>query len=330
MKIGEASRPYVISKAVTLDDDAAVVRAPARVSFRDGALSQVNLPVTGHVVAVHVATGDKVKAGDPLITLTSPDAAAARASAKAAIAEHDAAAKEYQRQSTMATSGVGIDSERVAAEAHMRQTEAELARAQTTVALLGSGGGSTIVLRAPIAGTIIARRATVGSVAQPGGESLIDIGNPAALWIVAEVFERDLMQVHEGADVDIELASGDKPVHGKVASIGSALTGSMRTAPVYIALDGEMPDARSGMYARASIKSQAGKAIVLPSDAVLIKDGKNYIVYVKSAPDTYVAKKVSVGHSIDGKVQILSGLTVGDQVVIKGALLLDGEAEQLL
>jgi cobalt-zinc-cadmium efflux system membrane fusion protein len=307
------------------------VRAPARIAFRDGAVSQINLPISGRVTAVHVKTGDKVKAGDPLLTLSSPDAAAARASLAAASAEHEAAKKELARQDQMATTGVGIESERVAAQAKLRQVEAELARAQTTSGMLGGGGGSTIVLRAPIDGTVITRRATVGSVAQPGGDPLIEIGNPTALWVVADVFERDLVQVHEGSDVDVELSTDDKPVHGRVATVGSALTGSMRTAPVYIALDDNASkDLRAGMFARATIKAAAGQSIVLPAEAVLIKDGKKYIVYVKQPNEHFAPREVTVGRSVDGTVQVLTGLQPGEQVVVKGALLIDGAAEQLL
>ena len=329
VSVSEKSRAYISVQTVQLEADAPVVRAPAKLAFRDGAVSQINLPVPGRVTAVHVKTGDKVKAGDPLITLTSPEAAAARASFAAAQAEHDAARKELARQEQMATSGVGIESDHVSAEAKLRQSEAELARAQTTAGILGGGGGSTIVLRAPIDGTVIARRATVGSVAEPGGEPLIEIGNPTALWVVADVFERDLVQVNEGADVDVELTAGDKPLHGRVMSVGTALSGSTRTATVYIALDGSDANVRAGMFARATIKAPAGKSIVLPAEAVLVKDGKNYIVFVQKG-DRFVARDVSVGRSVDGRVQILSGLNAGEQVVVKGALLLDTQSEQLL
>jgi cobalt-zinc-cadmium efflux system membrane fusion protein len=240
----------------------------------------------------------------------------------------------------MGKSGVGVDSERVAAQSKLRQSEAELARAQTTSGMLGGGAGSTVVLRAPIAGTVIARHTTVGAVAQPGGEPLIEIGNPTALWVVAEVFERELAQVRDNAAVDIELSTTAAPVPGHVASVGSALTGAMRTAPVYITFDdhGESAGAhaiadtalRAGMFARAAIKAPAGKSIVLPVEAVLIKDGKIYLVYVKTGEDLFVARKVQVGRSIDGAVEVISGVVEGEDVVIKGALLLDGAAEQLL
>jgi cobalt-zinc-cadmium efflux system membrane fusion protein len=330
VRLSPASRPYVATEKVVLGAASPVVQAPARIAFRDGAVSQVNLPIAGRIAVIHVKTGDRVKAGDPLVTISSPDAAAARAQLAAATAEHDAAVQEVARQDTMARSGVAVETERVAAQSKLRQSEAELARAQTTAAMLGGGGGSTVVLRAPIDGTVIARHATVGAVAQPGGDPLIEIGNPAALWVVAEVFERDLAQVRDGAAVDVELPTRAAPAPGRVVSVGSALTGALRTAPVYIALDAPDVDVRAGMFARAAIKAPAGKTIVLPAESVLIEDGKTYVVYVRTGEDLFVARKVQIGPSINGKVEILSGVTEGEDVVTRGALLLDGAAEQLL
>jgi membrane fusion protein, heavy metal efflux system len=335
VRLAKESRQYVVTEKVALGAASPVVLAPARIAFRDGAVSQVNLPITGRITAIHVKTGDRVKAGDPLVTISSPDAAAARAQLAAATAEHDAGVQEAARQDAMARSGVGVESERVTAQAHLRQSEAELARAQTTVAILGGGGGSTVVLRAPIDGTVIARHATVGAVAQPGGDPLIEIGNPSSLWVVADVFERDLAQVHDGAAVDIELPTRTAVAAGRVISVGSALTGALRTAPVYIAFDDASPgtgDAavRAGMFARAAIKAPAGKSIVLPAEAVLIEDGKTYVVYVKVGDDLFAPHKVEVGRSINGRVEVLSGVALGDEVVTRGALLIEGAAEQLL
>jgi membrane fusion protein, heavy metal efflux system len=330
VRVQPQSRSYVVSQPVALDTTSAIVRAPAKVAFRDGAVSQVSTPVPGRVTAIQVKTGDRVKAGDVLLVLSSPDAAAARASAAAALAEHEAATKELARQESMASTGVGIDSERVSAQAKLRQSEAELARARTTAAILGDGGGATITLRAPIDGTIIARRATLGGIAQPGGDALIEIGNPTALWLVAEVFERDLAQVHDGAAVDIEVSTLKTPVRGHIVALGSALTGSLRTAPVYVGFDGDPQGLRAGMFARAAIRAGADKTIVLPAAAVLIKDGKHHVVYVKTEADVFAPREVEVGPSVDGMVQVLSGLQTGEEVVVKGALLLDGAADQLL
>jgi cobalt-zinc-cadmium efflux system membrane fusion protein len=147
------------------------------------------------------------------------------------------------------------------------------------------------------------------------------------------VFERELAEVHDGAAVDVVLPTRSAPVAGHVMSVGSALTGALRTAPVYIAFDDAAAAAanvRAGMFARAAIKAPAGKSIVLPAESVLIEDGKTYVVYVKTGEDLFVARKVEVGRSIDGRVEIVSGLAPGEDVVTRGALLIEGAAEQLL
>jgi cobalt-zinc-cadmium efflux system membrane fusion protein len=84
------------------------------------------------------------------------------------------------------------------------------------------------------------------------------------------------------------------------------------------------------MFARAAIKAPAGQSIVLPAESVLIEDGKTYVVYVRTGDDLFVARKVQVGRSIDGRVEIVRGVAPGEEVVTRGALLIEGAAEQLL
>jgi cobalt-zinc-cadmium efflux system membrane fusion protein len=102
---------------------------------------------------------------------------------------------------------------------------------------------------------------------------------------------------------------------------------------VYIAFDdapGTGGAMRAGMFARAAIKAPAGQSIVLPAESVLIEDGKTYVVYVKIGDDLFAPRKVEVGLSIDGRVEVLRGVAPGDEVVTRGALLIEGAAEQLL
>jgi len=99
---------------------------------------------------------------------------------------------------------------------------------------------------------------------------------------------------------------------------------------VYIALDAGIEGIRSGMFARATIKATSGQAIVRPAESILIKDGKESVVYVQKDDLTYERRTVTVGQHVGGRIQITSGLAPGDRIVVKGALLLDGAAEQLL
>src|SRR5690348_13703641 len=82
--IRQASRPFIVTETVSGARSGESVSAPARVDFRDGAVSQVGAPLDGRIVKVNVQIGDRVHEGDPLLTLDCPDAAEIRASVESA------------------------------------------------------------------------------------------------------------------------------------------------------------------------------------------------------------------------------------------------------
>jgi cobalt-zinc-cadmium efflux system membrane fusion protein len=329
VQIPEASRQFIRVQRLAPEKSAGVLRAPARVAFRDGAVSRLGAPFAGRVERVQVRTGDRVAAGAALLLLDCPEAASSRASllsAQAAVREARAA---LERQANMLQAGVGTERERLQAEKSVVEADAELARARASVRFAGDGQGTTVVLRAPIAGTVVSRNATVGAAVEPGGEPLIELGDPSELWIAADVFEQDLSFVREGAPATVELPSVREPLRGHVASVGAVVDGNARTAPVRIILDQQQELLRPGMFGRARIES-AEEALALPTEAVLIEGGRQTIVYVETAPGSYSRRPVVVAQPVDGKVLVSSGVAPGDPVVVQGALLLDGAAEQLL
>jgi cobalt-zinc-cadmium efflux system membrane fusion protein len=328
-----ASRAYVSVAPVGLGDGRVTVRAPAKVVFRDGAVSSVGAPVAGRVSAIHVQVGDHVDAGAPLVTLASPAAARSRAELARAHVAMSAAEDKLRRESEMVARGVGLDVERFEAKAKRDQAAAELERAEQAVKFLGSGDGDgeDVVVRSPIAGTILQRNATVGASVESGGEALLQVGDPRALWIVAEVYEGDLPVVQVGADVKVTLGTATTPVPGRVVAVGAALEQGLRRAPVYVAVDATSADLRPNTYARVAISAPSAAAVTLPVGAVLIEDGSRTVVYVEREEGAFVRREVSVGASTDDdRVQVTAGLAPGERVVVHGALLLDGSAEQLL
>ncbi len=328
VSIGKSSRAFIDVQPVEQQSSGPVVRAPARVAFKDGSTSQLGAAFSGRVVKVHVQTGDAVAVGDALVTLDCPDAAAARTTLQTATAAWKEANVSFDREKRMLEQGVGIEREKLAAETRLSDAAAELARAQSAIAFAGPGSGTKVTLRAPIAGKVIALRATLGSTVQAGGEPVVELGDPAGLWVVAEVFERDVASVHEGARAMVELPSAREPLEGKVTSIGTMVATALRTVPVRIELK-TFAQVRPGMYGRARIESnEAG--ISVPTEAVLIRDGRETAVYVETSPLNYLRKAVVVAQPVEGRVQVLSGLAPGEKVVVKGALLLDGSADQLL
>lgn len=331
VKIKKGSEAFIGVEAVGSAKSESMISAPAHVEFKEGAVSQLGAPLDGRVVAVHVKIGDRVRKGDPLVTLDCPDAAEMRAQVESVRASLREARAALDRQERMLTSGVGTEKDRISAETHMQEVEAELSRVEADATFIGMGTGTAVVLRSPISGTIITRKANEGLAVQKGSDPIIEVGDPSAVWLVADVFERDLGRVHEGAHARVELPSLHDPADGRVQSIGTVVTTGLRAAPVRIALDVTGAQLHPGMYGSVQIQAFDGD-ITIPTQAVLIKDGRESVVWVQKDPLTFERRRVSVAQHVgDGtRVQITSGLAPGDMVVIKGALLLDGSAEQLL
>lgn len=330
VQIAEASRQYLVVETAGAATGEATVGAPAHVEFRDGAVSQVGAPLDGRVMAVHVRTGEVVRAGSALVTLDCPDAAVLRAAVETANVSLRAARAALEREQRMLGQGVGIERDKLMAESRLAEVQAELARAEAGAAFVGPGAGTTVVVLAPRAGTVMARAAADGMIVQQGSDTLVEIGDASAIWVVADVFERDLAGVRAGALARATLPSLGEALDGRVVSIGTVVMTGLRTAPVRIAVSRPDTRLRPGMFGRADITvTGSTEGLTLPIEAVLIK-GKESVVFVERNATTYERRLVEVSQPVNGRVSVISGLAPGDRVVVKGALLLDGSADQVL
>ena len=128
----------------------------------------------------------------------------------------------------------------------------------------------------------------------------------------------------------MELPSIEGTLDGRVASIGTVVSTGLRTAPVRITLPSEVGHLRPGMYGRAEVSLAAvSGGLTLPIEAVLVK-GKDTVVYIERNPTTFERRPIVVGQPVNGRVPVISGVSPGDRIVVRGALLLDGSADQLL
>lgn len=330
VKVAKESLQHLEIQSLSSTGDAPVIWAPAQVAIRDDRIADVVAPVAGRISAVHARVGDSVKAGAPLATMTSSDAARIRVEHRNAQVELSVADAELKRQRTMIEKGIGIESERMLAEAKFKQAQYEVERASRAASLLGSAGSDTILLRAPRDGVVIFRNANIGAAADPDKELLFKVGDPAALWVVADVFEIDLAAIKQGAPVEIKVPAVTQPLLGSVQRVGASLNLETRRASVFISLAKSGAELRPGMLASAGIQIERPKGLIVPMTAVLIKDGQRSIVYVQREETVFEARDVTLGQPVSGAIPVLSGLEPGERVVVKGALLLDGAASQLL
>lgn len=303
--------------------------APAQVAFVEDRTAAVTVPVAARAVTIQAHVGDVVKAGDVLATLVSPDALRTRHEVAAAKTARDVASVEAQRYQSMVDKGVGTDVDLRAAQAKLRESSQELSRASGTAALLGSGDGDRIVLRAPRSGVIAERKAQVGAV-MDAGAALFTIGDPGSMNVVAQVFESDLQGIRVGTPVQVEAPQITTPMTGKVRYLGATLDKDSRRASVVVDLDQQNAALRAGMQVRVGVQMSSQHQMMIPVTAVLIKDESRSVVFVQRTDSEFEARTVQLGRPTHGMVPVIGGLQPGEKIVVRGGLLLDGAANQLL
>jgi cobalt-zinc-cadmium efflux system membrane fusion protein len=304
----------------------------AELRVNQDAYAEVASPLSARVVRVLAKAGDEVAANQPLVELSSADLARSRAELAAADARVALAKQALERKTALAAER--LVPEREVLEARAALTEAEAARTVAAGALhpfAGAEGGG-LVLRAPVAGTVIDRDVVLGQLADPT-KTLFRIGDLSKLWLVAHVFERDAVRVQlGGAGIATFAALPGKTVAGSIVWIGRQVETASRTVPVRL----EVPNAerllRPGMSATVSLPigpagEAAGKVVAVPIAAVQ-RVGDAWAVFAPRGPGVFEVRPVGRGRELGGEVEIVGGLTPGDEVVVDGAFLLKAEFDK--
>ncbi|MCY1059224.1 efflux RND transporter periplasmic adaptor subunit [Nannocystis sp. SCPEA4] len=327
-----AALAYIQVEPAANEPEDMSVRAPARVAFRDDAVSRVDAPAAGRVQKILVEVGTNVKAGAPLLELASPQASSLQLQREHARLELENAERALARQEALMSAGVGREIEHQAARLALQSARVADSHARRAAKMLGPSRGGRVTVVAPIDGTVLRRNATVGTQVIPGGTPLLELGDKAALWVVAEVFENDLPQIYHGAPVSLAFPDRADPLPGHVVGVGALVDVGQRRAPVYIVLDdaARTTTLTPGMFVRANITSPASAGVTLPKQAVLIRGGDKSTAYVEVGPGQFEARDVVVGHTSGERAQIVSGIAPGERVAVSGALLLDQQAKQSL
>lgn len=283
------------------------------------------------ITEVRVNVGDRVQRGDVLVVLQDDALRAELAQAEAAVAEAAANAQEAKAQAERARSlqQQGFFSNAQLSQALAAEASA-LARVQSARALvqLQNVRLSQTQVRAPDAGVISARQATVGSVVGAGTELLRLIRQGRLEWR-AEVTAAEIARIQVGAPVQVQAASG-QVLQGKVRMVAPALDAQSRYALVYVDLPAQTGSARAGMYAQGDIRLGQNQALTVPQTAVVVRDGFSH-VYTVGADQKVTQRKVQTGRQSAERVEVLSGLSPDARVVASGgAFLNQGDAVRVV
>lgn len=315
-----------------------VIAATGKVSFDEERVSRVASPVSGRVVELLAHPGDRVRRGQGLLAVASPDAQSAFADYVAAVADRAVADRNLERQRRLLADDAVAYKDVLQAESDATKAAAAHARAAGRLEVLGidprsgPGGAARFVVRAPIEGIVVERPAFPGMEVRPdSGAPLATVADLSRLWVLADVYERDLGRVAAGQRATVRVAADPgRAFEGQVTHVGELVDPATRTVKVRIEVNNPGLALKPEMFARVAIQGSApeGPALSVPSSAVL-SDGDASSVVVATGEGRYQKRAVEVGGEQEGRVRILSGLVPGERVVVEGALFLKSAIDGL-
>lgn len=294
--------------------------------------ARVSSPIAGRVVGPPVALGTLVAAGATLLTLDSPDLGQAEADYASAAADLTLAERAYQRVQGLYDQGIAPRKDVEQAQDGLQRARSEAERARLRLQNLGLSGARPnehFVLRAPIAGTVTERGVTPGMEVRPDlATPLFVISDLGHLWLMMDVFEKDLGQIHVGQTVRVSVpAYPGETFEAQVDYIGRTLDDATRSVKVRCVLDN--PDGRllPKMYASVTVESgPQDLALVVPLSA-LFTEGETDWVFVATGDGRYRRRPVKVGLRLKDRAVVQEGLQPGERLVVDGALLLRTEED---
>jgi membrane fusion protein, heavy metal efflux system len=276
----------------------------------------------GRVVDLKVKLGDTVRKGQTLLVISSPDLAGALSDYQKAKADEVLLRKALERAQTLYEHGAIAAKDLEVAQDTEDKAKVDVETGQHRIRLLGAEPdhpSPLIELKAPVDGTIVEQNVagSEGVKSLDNTPNLFTIANLAEVWVVCDVFENDLGDVHLGDYAEIHLnAFPDRIFKGKVADISRVLDPNTRSAKVRIVLVNADGSLRSGMFAVATFRSRKlTDRVVVPSTAVMRLHDKDW-VFRKDSGSSF--RKIAVqADSIapDGMQEIRSGVKPGDEVV---------------
>ena len=295
-----------------------------------------NVPVisvaTGRVVEVKARLGDTVQKGQVLLRVQSADLSSAFSDYRKAIADEQLTRTQLERATLLYDKGaISLNDLQVAEDT---SAKAKVDVENTTERLRVLGGDvnhpSPIVeIRAPASGVITDQQVTnAAGVAGLGSPNPFTISDLSSVWVLCDVYENDLGQVHMGEIADIRLtAFPDKVFAGRISNIGPVLDPNIRTAKVRIEVHnpGLM---RVGMFVTATfhgLKQETRAAV--PAAAIVHLHDRDW-VYTPAEEKKFRRVQVVSGKMLPGGLQeVISGIKVGDKVV-RDALVMQNTVEQ--
>lgn len=314
---------------------------PGKVSFDLEKVATVGSRVPGRVNKVYVKEGDFVNKGSPLASISSVELGNAQANYLKAKAKLETLKVQYDRVKELFEEKIISAREYEAVKVEYKTVTTELETSYNAlivfgltpeeIKLLEDGKlpNSQMIIRSPLAGTVVERKAIQGQSVNTE-ENLFQVANLAKLWIMLDVYEKDLHSVELGAEATVfVIGNKSDPIKAHVAYVGEVIDPVKHTAEIRLEVDNRDFKLKPGQTVSAIVKGlisqdKMRKIMVLPAEAVHKIEGNSYI-FIALPDGSFEAKKVEVGANIDNDIEIKTELDPELNIVSKGSFLLKSE-----
>jgi membrane fusion protein, heavy metal efflux system len=328
-----AQRQKIHTETIKRSTFRRTIETSGTVGFDNDRATTVLAPLSGPVSRLVVSLGAKVKVGDALATVASPDYATAISTYRKAVAT----AKNVRRVADLTEQLSHNNLSR--REVEQAQTDAANAEADREAALeqLRSLGvdGPTIqaiqenrplperagIIRSPIAGTVVEKLITPGQLLQAGTTPCFTVADLSQVWVMANLFESDLALVERGDPAEILTSASPSNLPGIVDYISAIVDPNTRAIGVRVVANNPKDILKKQMYVRVLIHSRRKETGLLAPVSAVLRDDENLpFVYLVNGGGSFSRRRVTLGSRVGDRYETTAGLAAGDQVVVEGGL----------
>jgi membrane fusion protein, heavy metal efflux system len=308
------------------------LRLTGAVAYNSFRTTPVITQVSGPVSKVAVVPGQRVTQGEPMLYVASPDYSQLRTNYLKAKDAYALAQKANARAQDLYQHHAIAEQNVEQAQSAEIQASGDLIAAQAALKVMGVADPDALVkappsfevpVKAPIGGLVVEQDVSAGQFIQPGTTQCFMISDVSTVWVLVNIYQKDLPYVRVGDQVTIQTEAYPETFHGRIAYVAASLDPSTRTLQARIETNNPGEKLKKDMYVVATVNAGTIRnALALP-DAAVLRDTENQpFVYAASSANQFGRRPVTLGESLDGKTEIMSGLKPGDQVVGNGSLFL--------
>ena len=308
------------------------LRLTGTVAYNAFKTTPVITQVGGPVSRILAVPGQHVKAGQPMLDVSSPDYSQLLSSYLKATDSYRLADKSYTRAQDLYQHHAIAERDLEQAESDRNQARADLNAAEQGMKILGirnpadlakTPSSAQIPVLAPISGEVVERLVAPGQVVQAGQTQAFTISDLSTVWVLANVYQANLASVRSGDDVVVQTDAYPGSFHGRISYVSPALDPNTRTLQARIIVDNPGERLKKDMYCTVTVSAGTlSNVIAVPDSSVLHDDNNQPFVYVANGENQFGRRDVEVGQSENGKSQIIKGISVGERVVGDGSLFL--------